>query len=352
MHRGLRVFAALLVASVLVWLVAPVSAQSAKPAAAKAPAKAWTPPRGPDGHPDISGVWSHNAATPFERPKELEGREFLTEQEVANLKRNAAELFNGDTDAAFGDQVFLSALRKNDNFKSTDSTGNYNHFWLVDRDFDNRTSLISEPKDGRLPPLTTTAEQEQAAAAAYTKQHPYDGPEDIALSLRCVTGSVPMFGAGYNNYYQIVQSPTYVGINMEMRHDLRMVPIGNQPHLANGVPQWLGDPRGRWEGDTLVVESTNFKGHDLGAGVRVSLSSHARVTEKFTRFDQNTLRYEITVNDPETYTKPWTAVMFLKQSKDQVYEYACHEGNEAMSGTLGGERVKERNKAAAAKTSK
>jgi hypothetical protein len=349
MHRGLRLFATLLVASVPVWLVAPLNAQSAKPAA-KAPAKAWTAPRAPDGHPDISGVWSHNSATPFERPKELEGREFLTEQEVANLKKNAAELFNGDTDAAFGDQVFLSALRKNDNFKSTDITGNYNHFWLVDRDFDNRTSLVSDPKDGRLPALTPQAQQLQAAAAERTKLHPYDGPEDIALSLRCVTGSVPMLGAGYNNYYQIVQSPTYVGINMEMRHDLRMIPIGSQPHVASSVQQWLGDPRGRWEGDTLVVESTNFKGHDLGAGVRVSLSAHARVTEKFTRVDANTLRYEVSLNDPETFAKPWTAVMFLKQSKDQVYEYACHEGNEAMSGTLGGERVKEQ-RAAASKTS-
>jgi len=195
--------------------------------------------------------------------------------------------------------------------------------------------------------LTSKAQQEQTAAAAYTKQHPYDGPEDIALSLRCVTGSVPMLGAGYNNYYQIVQSPTYVAINMEMRHDTRMVPIGSQPHVPSSVQPWLGDPRGRWEGDTLVVETTNFKAHDLGAGVRVSLSSHARVTEKFTRVDPSTLRYEVSVNDPETFTKPWTAVMFLKKSKDQVYEYACHEGNEAMSGTLNGERVKERNKAAA-----
>src|SRR4029077_4346901 len=119
------------------------------------------------------GVWSHNAATPFERPKELEGREFLTEQEGANLKTNANELFNGNTDAALGDQVFLSALRKNDNFKSTDTTGNYNHFWLVDRDFDNRTSLSTDPRAGRLPALTTKSQQEQTDAAAYTKQHPY-----------------------------------------------------------------------------------------------------------------------------------------------------------------------------------
>jgi hypothetical protein len=159
-----------------------------------------------------------------------------------------------------------------------------------------------------------------------------------------------MFGAGYNNYYQIVQSPTYVGINMEMRHDLRMIPIGARPHLAGNVKQFLGDPRGHWEGDTLVIESTNFRGGRTGG--RGSVSETGKLTEKFTRVDQNTLKYEVTVDDPATYTKPFTAALFLKQSKDQVYEYACHEGNEAMSGTLGGERVKERQKAATKTSSK
>jgi hypothetical protein len=348
-HRSVRLLGALAVAVALVCLVMPVSAQSGKPAAKPAAKATWTPPRAADGHADISGVWAHNAATPFERPKELEGREFLTEQEVANLKKNAGELFNGDTDAAFGDSVFLAALRKTDNFKSSDTTGNYNHFWLVDREFDNRTSLVTDPKNGRLPAMTAKATEQRAAAAERRKLHPYDGPEDIDTSLRCITGSVPMFGAGYNNYYQIVQTPTFVGINMEMRHDLRMIPIGARPHLASNVKQFLGDPRGHWEGDTLVVESTNFRGGRTGG--RGSLSETGKLTEKFTRVDANTLKYEVTVNDPATYTTPFTAVLFLKKSKDQVYEYACHEGNEAMSGTLGGERVKERTKAAATKTS-
>jgi hypothetical protein len=353
-HRWLRVFAALVLAAGFVWLVAAVRAQVGEPAA-KPAARAWTPPRGHDGHPDISGVWSHNAATPFERPKELQGREFLTEEEVANLQKNAAELFNGDTDAAFGDSVFLAALRKNDNFKSTDTTGNYNHFWLVDREFDNRTSLISDPKDGRLPPLTAKAQQQQAAMAERRKLHPFDGPEDIALGERCITGTVPMFGAGYNNYYQIVQSPNGVAINMEMRHDTRMIPIGNSPHVADTVHEWLGDPRGHWEGDTLVVDTTNFREREFGAAGAIrggGLSASAQVTEKFSRAGPNTLRYVVTVNDPETYTKPWTVMMLMKRSKDQIYEYACHEGNEAMTGTLGGERVKERTKTAANTSSK
>src|SRR5262249_18160143 len=270
-------------------------------------------------------------------------RLFLTEQEVANLKKNAAELFNGDTDAAFGDSVFLAALRKNDNFTSIDTTGNYNHFWLVDREFDNRTSLINDPSDGRLPPLTEKAKAQQTAAAERQRQHPYDGPEDIALGQRCITGTVPMLGDGYNNYYQIVQSPKYVAINMEMRHDTRMIPIDERPHLASSVPQWLGDPRGHWEGDTLVVDTTNFREREYGAaGVRGSLSGSAHLVERFTRISPNTLKYEISVNDPGIYTKPWGAVLLLKSSKDQVYEYACHEGNEAMSGTLSGARAKEK----------
>ena len=347
MNHRRAILGALAVAAAVL-LVIPLAAQTGN-AGAKTAATAWTPPRAADGHADLSGVWSHNAATPFERPKELEGREFLTAQEVENLKKNAAQLFNGDTDAAFGDSVFLAALRKNDNFTSTDTTGNYNHFWLVDREFDNRTSLITDPKDGRLPPLTESAKQRQAAAAERRKLHPYDGPEDLGLSLRCVTGSVPMMGAGYNNYYQIVQTPTYVAVNMEMRHDTRIIPIGDRPHLSGSVGQWLGDPRGHWEGDTLVVESTNFRGGP-GEG-RAGLSRSGRLTEKFTRINPSTLKYEVTVNDPETYTKPWTATLFMKQSKDQIYEYACHEGNEAMTGTLNGERVKESRAAAAGKPS-
>jgi hypothetical protein len=311
--------------------------------------KAWTPPRGPDGHADLSGIWAHNAATPLERPEELAGRALLTDEELAALKQKAAELFNGDGDAAFGDSVYLAALHnilgKEKGFKSRDAgTGDYNSFWVVGRWFEKRTSLIVSPADGRLPRLTADAEKTRAHAAEYRRLHAYDGPEDIPLSQRCITGNVPMLGAGYNNYYQIVQTPTYVGINMEMRHDTRMIPVDNRPHLPGNVHLWLGDPVGRWEGDTLVVDTTNFRS-DSSIG-QISATETTRLTERLTRVAPDTLKYEVTVDDPSTWTKPWTAVLFMKSSKEQIYEYACHEGNESMIGALRGARVAEKEKTA------
>ena len=147
-----------------------------------------------------------------------------------------------------------------------------------------------------------------------------------------------MLGAGYNNYYQIVQSTGYVAVNMEMRHDIRMIPTDGRPHVDPNIRLWLGDPRGHWEGDTLVVDSTNFLGK---ADFRVAGDENMHLTERFTRVAPTTLKYEVRIDDPTTYTKPWTAVLYMKSSKDQIYEYACHEGNEAMVGTLHGERVLE-----------
>ena len=306
--------------------------------------KAWTAPLAADGHPDLSGVWEHNAATPLERPDELAGRAVLTDDEMARLKQKAAELFDGNGDAAFGDAVYIAALHNvlgaRKGFTSRDTaTGDYNSFWIVGRWFENRTSLITDPPDGKLPPMTADAQQRQTEIAERRKVHPFDGPEDIALGERCITGNVPMIGAGYNNYYQIVQSPTHVAVNMEMRHDSRMVAVGNQPHLPSNVRLWLGDPVGRWEGDTFVVDSTNFR-RDAATG-RAS-SDQLHLIERFTRVGPETLKYVVTVDDPGTYTKPWTATLFMKSTKDQIYEYACHEGNEAMYGTLNGTRVQER----------
>ena len=333
--------------NMLVALIAAISLAGATLAAQTAATngKAPTPPRLADGHPDLSGIWEHNAATPLERPDEIADRATLTDNEVAQLKAKAAELFNGDGDAGFGDTIYVTALRnilgKEKGFKSRDvGTGDYNSFWVVGRWFERRTSLITDPATGKLPPFTADAQKRQAAAAEHRKAHPFDGPEDIAISERCITGSVPMLGAGYNNYYQIVQSPTHVAVNMEMRHDSRMIPITNRPHLPSSVHLWLGDPIGRWDGDTFVVDSTNFR-TDSPVG-RGGASEKMHLVERFSRFDPNTLKYEVTVDDPITWTRPWTALLFLKNTKDQIYEYACHEANEAMFGTLNGARTQEK----------
>jgi hypothetical protein len=325
-----------------------LAGQTSKPSTPTAQ-NSWTAPRGPDGHPDISGVWAHNAATPMERPAELADRAELTDEELVALEHKAAELFDGQGDAAFGDAIYIAALRnilgKEKGFRSRDvATGDYNSFWIVDRWFEKRTSLITDPPNGRFPPLTAEGKKRRAAAAEHRKQHPFDGPEDIALGERCITGSVPMLGgglvAGYNNYYQIVQTPSSVAVNMEMRHDTRVIAVTSRAHLPPNVHLWLGDPVGRWQGDTFVVDSTNFRDDSpVGFG---GATSKMHVTERFSRAGPESLKYEATVDDPATWTKPWTVVLNLRHSKDQIYEYACHEGNEAMSGTLRGERVKER----------
>jgi hypothetical protein len=304
----------------------------------------YTAPKGPDGHPDLSGVWEHNAATPLERPDELAGRALLTSEEVVAMTQEANRLFGGDGDAAFGDSVYLATLRnvlgKEKGFKSRDAgTGDYNAFWVVGRWFEDRTSLITDPPSGKLPALTAEAQKRRADTNERRRLHPFDGPEDIALGERCVTGSVPMLGAGYNNYYQIVQTPTHIGLAMEMRHDTRMVATSSRPHLPKNVHLWLGDPVGRWDGDTFVIDTTNFRND---SPIQGGASEKAHLIERLSRVGPETLKYEVTVDDPGTWEKPWTAALYMRSSKDQIYEYACHEGNEAMYGTLNGARVQEK----------
>lgn len=350
-HRFLASMAVAVAIAVVSLATVPVAGQAPPAAKAKTTAadKTWTPHRTADGRPDLQGIWSHNAATPLERPKELAGRQFLTNEEVATLKKNAADLFGDDAgDAAF-DRVFVAALT-NKKYTNNDGVGNYNQFWLVDKEFDNRTSLIVDPADGRIPPLTPAGQKRRAAAAEHRRLHAFDGPKDIALGLRCITGNVPMLGAGYNNYYQIFQAPGYVAINLEMRHDARMIPTDGRPHLPSSIPQWLGDSRGHWEADTLVVDTTNFvdRGGEQGGGFGAA-SGSSHVTERFTLVDPKTLKYEVTTNDPVTYEKPWTAVLYWKRTTDLIYEFACHEGNYAIGNALSGARFQEKTAEEAAK---
>ncbi len=302
----------------------------------------WQVPRTPGGFPDLQGVWANNNATPLERPDSLEGRESLTDEEVATLKDRAAKLFNGETDAAFGDSVFNAVLADDEDHESYDpTTGNYNQFWVAEREFDNRTSLIVDPPDGKLPELTAEATERTKARVAYLKEHPADTYADRINSDRCITYGVPFLFAGYNGYFQIVQNTTHVAILQEMIHESRTIPIDGRPHLDAAIDQWIGDPRGHWDGDSLVVETRNFS----PKSAFMQSAENLHLMERFTRTGPETLQWAITVTDPTTWTKPWTAVVLLRKSEDDLFEYACHEGNYAMEGILAGGRADDKAKA-------
>jgi hypothetical protein len=321
----------------------PAGIAAGQTAAAAPSSTPWELPRTIDGQPDFQGVWANNNATPLERPKELEGRDRLTDAEVEAMKHRAAELFDGTGDAAFGDEVFrtvLASLNESDTgphekgAKDFDSdTGDYSSVWIVARDWDNRTSLITDPPDGKMPALTPQARARTAAVAAAFAR-PATGPEDRALSERCITYGLPQLLAGYQSYYRIVQSRDAVVIATEMIHDARVVPLDGSPHLPSKIRQWLGDPRGHWEGDTLVIDSTNFKARSFR-----DASEHLHLVERLTRVGPDTLEYEVTIDDPDTWIRPWTLMIPLRRSSDEVFEYACHEGNVGMIGILAGARA-------------
>ena len=309
-------------------------------------------PRTPWGHPDLQGVWANNSATPLQRPDAFAGKQVLTDEELAELREKAAEVLTGD-DAFFGDDFITAALADDKQYRSFDTqTGNYNQFWLVERDFDNRTSLIVDPPNGKLPPRTPDGQQRAEAELVrlFSPSVP-DGPEDPSLLLRCITFGLPNLFAGYNSYFQILQTPDHVVIRHEMIHDTRIIPLDGRPHVDQDIHQWNGDSRGRWEGDTLVVETRNYSPQTRltlpgsGAG-----GAGLRVVERFTRVGPNTIRWGVTFDDPTTWTQPWTAIMSVQKSDDALFEYACHEGNYAMEGVLAGARAEEQAAASAAKT--
>lgn len=307
----------------------------------------WTLGRTLDGQPDLQGVWANNSATPVERPRYLADTAEFSDEELAEVEAKYAELFaSGASDAAFADSVFEAVLEDGVQFTSRDTaTGNYNQFWLVGREFEKRTSLIVDPVDGRIPPLTKVAQEQLDLRVKYLESHPADTWEDRRLSERCVTFGLPNLFAGYNTYYQILQTSEYFVILSEMIHDVRIIPLDGRPPIGGSIGQWHGDSRGWWEDETLVVETTNFSMKSespfpLYRRVRPS-GKNLRLMERFTRVGRNSIEHEFTVEDGTTFTQPWSAMIPLKRSEDPLFEYACHEGNIGMTGILAGHRAQE-----------
>jgi hypothetical protein len=298
-------------------------------AVGQAPAggKSSSVPRTPDNRPDLQGIWTNGSMTPLERPREFEGKAFLTPAEAADYEKQVRERTHGD---------------RRDANPEADLAVGYNDFWW-DRGTkvvsSLRTSLIVDPPDGRIPALTPEAQKRAAARAEARRLHPGDGPEDLSLADRCIARpGPPMVPAGYNNNHQIVQTPEYVAIYSEMMHDARIIPLVARPHLPNNVRQWFGDSRGRWEGNTLVVETTNFTDKTNFRGA----SENLRLTERFTRVDQDTLLYQFTVDDPRSFQKPWSGEIPMKKTAGPIFEYACHEGNYSLVNTLSTVRAEEK----------
>ena len=313
---------------VFAFVASPVTAQD----------NSWTAPRTAFGQPDLQGTWANNNATPLQRPEVLGDRAYLTDEELSAIQSKAAELFSLDAnDAAFGDTVFTAALAEVQNFTSNDrATGNYNQFWMVERDWDNRTSLITSTENGRIPDRTQAAKMRAADAGEKRQRHAV-WTDDRSLGERCLSFGAPRLGAGYNNYYQVLQTPDYVVIQVEMGHDSRIIPLDGRPHVNENIRQWLGNSRGYWDDDTLVVETKNYSPYASVMGSADNL----HVTERFTRVSEDVLQYEVTLDDPTTWTEPWTAMIPLKSSSDALFEYACHEGNIGMEGILAGARHQE-----------
>jgi hypothetical protein len=313
----------------------------------KAASTNWKAPRTPDGKPDLQGVWSNNSVTPMSRPTQWRDKTSLTDAEVRELQMLLTRYVDEGGDAIFGNYVQMALnLKESGKYRqvSGDITGNYNQFWMAGRDWDNRTSLIIDPPNGQMPALTAAAQARRARPAAPRPvlegsgggpRGRADSHEDRSFGDRCISFGAPRTGTGYNSYLQITQSPEAVIVLQEMIHDARIVPLDGRPHLPSNIRQLHGDSRGRWEGDTLVVETTNFINGFQGSTPNVT------VTERFTRLEPDYLNWQLTVNDPDTWVQPWTFMIRLKKTDEQLYEYACHEGNHSMVGILAGARAEE-----------
>ncbi len=306
-------------------------------AVAVASAAAGTEARMPvvQGQRDLQGIWSNATITPLERPKDLAGKEFFTEAEAIAYEKRVLEESNKD---------------RRDGTPEADVGRAYNDSWW-DRGTKvvstRRTSIIVDPPDGKIPPLTPQAQKAVSARVAVS-QRPAGGPEDRGLPERCIlwpTAGPPMLSSAYNNNYQILQTPGYVVIFIEMIHDVRIIPLDGRPHLPGNIRQWMGDPRGHWEGNTLVVDSTNFTAKNPFRGSDRNL----HLIERFTRTDPDTILYRFTVDDPTAFTRTWTGEVPLTKTPGPIYEYACHEGNYSMTNILSGARAEDKAAEEAAK---
>ena len=300
-------------------------------------------PRTPWGDPDLQGRWSNATLTPLQRPAELGDKEFFTPEEAREYVQERLVAGNAD-------------LRIEED-REAGNVGSYNNAW-TDRGNDIvptlRTSLIVEPANGRVPPFTAEAQRQHEQNLAYAQMHPADTPADRYLTERCIVfggGAAPMFPEPYNNNYYIVQTPDYVTIMAELNHEVRIVPLDGRPHLPEHVLQWVGDSRGHWEGDTLVVETKNQHTNRHFYGVQMLdsvMSEEFSVVERFTRTGPEQIRYRATVDDPAVFTAPWTVEIFMHPQQGPLVEFACHEGNYGMRGQLSAARAEERRAAEAA----
>jgi len=303
---------------------------------AAAQARKYTPPRTPDGQPDLQGFWTNSSYTPLERPQGVTKELYTTEEALAVEKRAAAEEGEQTAPGTVADVHYDFTQFGLDRSQSPHSVNL-------------RTSLIVDPADGKLPTLTTDGQKRAAERAARAQVvGRWDSAQSNDLDDRCVIflgAGPPMLPAGYNSNYQIVQQAGYVMILFEMAHESRIIPLDSRPHVSRNVRQWLGDSRGHWEGDTLVVETTNFNGKNPLRGS----SENMRVVERFTRTDADTIQYKFTVEDESTWTRPWTAELPMRKTNGPLFEHACHEGNYGLYNTLVGARLEDKKAAEGAK---
>jgi len=319
------------------------------------PATRYRAPRTADGQPDLQGNWTNATITPFERPEKYGNQLVLTEQEADELEHAEAK-FNATADAPTDPNTKVQDLPTSCGRGFTGANCGYNNFWvdpgtkLININGQRRTSMLVDPQNGRMPPMTEAGKQRTAARLAARRGGdgggPADGPEMRSLGERCIlsfgsSAGPPMIPLLYNNNYQIVQGQDSIVILVEMVHDARVVRL-NSKHRPASIRTWMGDSIGWWEGDTLVVETTNFRPDQ---SFRAS-GSNLKVTERFTRSDPNQILYRFTVEDPDTFTQPFSGEVAMNATAEHIYEYACHEGNYALPGILAGAREQEREAAA------